>query len=145
MRSITAVIIDNETESIQKLKQFTADNQLIIEVISFAKNIKESIDTIKNFKPELVFVNASEENFENYNLFLELDFNLPKLVFMGNVKANAYKAMKLNAVDFILKPLDGNDFILAIYKVIKTIEMELIFQNQKVQQINTINSMYQSN
>lgn len=145
MRSITAVIIDNETESIQKLKQFTADNQLIIEVISFAKNIKESIDTIKNFKPELVFVNASEENFENYNLFLELDFNLPKLVFMGNDKANAYKAMKLNAVDFILKPLDGNDFILAIYKAIKAIEMELIFQNQKVQQINTINSMYQSN
>lgn len=145
MRSITAVIIENEIDSIQKLKQFSHENNLIIDVISFPNNIKESIEIIKNAKPELIFINSTEENFENYNLFLELDFNLPKMVFMSNELEFAYKAMKLNAVDFLLKPLSENDFIIAIYKAMKLIEMEQIFQNQKVQQINTINSLYQSN
>lgn len=145
MRSITAVIIENEIDSIQKLKQFSHENNLIIDVISFPNNIKESIEIIKDAKPELIFINSTEENFENYNLFLELDFNLPKMVFMSSELEFAYKAMKLNAVDFLLKPLNENDFIIAIYKAMKLIEMEQIFQNQKVQQINTINSLYQSN
>ena len=57
----------------------------------------------------------------------------------------AYKAIKLNAVDFLQKPLNVNDFIISIYKTLKMIEMEQVFQNQKIQQINTINSLYQSN
>lgn len=145
MRSITAVIIENEADSIQKLKQFSSENNLIIEVISFSLNIKEGFEIIKETKPELIFINSTEENFENYNLFLELDFNLPKMIFMSSELSFAYKALKLNTVDFLLKPLNENDFIIAIYKAMKLIEMEQIFQNQKVQQINSINSLYQSN
>lgn len=145
MRSITAVIIEDEIESIQKLKQFSLENNLIIEVIAFAVNIKESIEVIKEHKPELIFINTTEENLENFNLFLELDFNLPKLVFMSGEVEYAYKAIKLNAVDFLQKPLNVNDFIISIYKTLKMIEMEQVFQNQKIQQINTINSLYQSN
>lgn len=145
MRSITAVIIEDEIETIQKLKQFSLENNLIIEVIAFAVNIKESIEVIKEHKPELIFINTTEENLENFNLFLELDFNLPKLVFMSGEVEDAYKAIKLNAVDFLQKPLNVNDFIISIYKTLKMIEMEQVFQNQKIQQINTINSLYQSN
>jgi two-component system LytT family response regulator len=145
MRSITAVIIEDEIETIQKLKQFSLENNLIIEVIAFAVNIKESIEVIKEHKPELIFINTTEENLENFNLFLELDFNLPKLVFMSGEVEYAYKAIKLNAVDFLQKPLNVNDFIISIYKTLKMIEMEQVFQNQKIQQINTINSLYQSN
>jgi two-component system LytT family response regulator len=145
MRSITAVIIEDEIETIQKLKQFSLENNLIIEVIAFAVNIKESIEVIKEHKPELIFINTTEENLENFNLFLELDFNLPKLVFMSGEVEYAYKAIKLNAIDFLQKPLNVNDFIISIYKTLKMIEMEQVFQNQKIQQINTINSLYQSN
>jgi two-component system LytT family response regulator len=57
----------------------------------------------------------------------------------------AYEAFKCNAVDFLLKPLDFNNIIISIYKVLKTIEMEISFQNQKLQLIDSINSQHKNN
>jgi two-component system LytT family response regulator len=53
-----------------------------------------------------------------------LELSIPKLVFISANKEDAVKAFKQNAIDFILKPVDFNAIILAVYKVIKIQKME---------------------
>src|SRR5690606_32843256 len=57
-------------------------------------------------------------------------------------KEKAYEAFKEKAIDFILKPLQTNNIILSIYKVSNYVEMEMTFQNQKIKDLNSVNSLY---
>jgi two-component system LytT family response regulator len=75
----------------------------------------------------------------------QLEFSIPKLVFISARKDYAIKAFKHNAIDFLLKPIDFNAIIIAIYKVIKTREMERSYQNQKINNINILNTVSQTN
>jgi two-component system LytT family response regulator len=67
----------------------------------------------------------------------EIAFNIPKFIFISDDTSKAYRAFQLNAVDFLKKSLDFNEIIVSLYKVIKLIEMEISFQNQKVNQIKS--------
>lgn len=145
MRTVNAIVIENEVETAQILTKFGEDNSLIINIIDYIENIESGLELIKLHKPELIFLNANTENLSNIKQIADLDFNTPKFILMSEDSRKAYEAFKCNAVDFILKPLDFNTIIISIYKVIKTIEMEISFQNQKLQQIDTINAQHKNN
>ncbi|ESU27251.1 response regulator [Flavobacterium limnosediminis JC2902] len=145
MRIVNAFIIEHEPETSQILTRFGEDNSLIINTIGNAKNIDDGLELIKRHKPDLIFMNAVPENLNNLKKLNDLDFNTPKLILMSDDMQKAYEAFKCNAVDFILKPLDFSSILISIYKVIKTIEMEISFQNQKLQQIDSINSQHKNN
>jgi len=53
--------------------------------------------------------------------------------------------MKILPLKHLNNAIDFNAIILAVYKVIKRIEMELSYQNQKINGINILNSFNQSN
>lgn len=145
MKLVNAIVIENELESVQTLKRFADDNSLILNIIERAENLKSGIELIKLHKPELIFLNPTPENMADFKMVSDLEFHSPKFIFISGDEKDAYHAYKCNAVDFILKPLDFNAIIISIYKVIKTIEMEISFQNQKLQQINSINTLHQNN
>lgn len=69
----------------------------------------------------------------------KLPFNPPKLIFVSSNTAYSLKAFKFNAVDFILKPIEFSTLLISIYKSIKLIEMERIFQMQKISTSNSVN------
>lgn len=145
MRIVNAIVIENESGTAQILNKFGEDNSLILNIIETVEDVTHSLELIKLHKPELIFLHASSENLKNLKQITDLDFNTPKFIFMSDEPQKAYDAFKCNAVDFLLKPLDFNTIIISIYKVIKTIEMEISFQNQKLQQIDSINSKHRNN
>ncbi|WP_291136185.1 LytR/AlgR family response regulator transcription factor [Flavobacterium sp. UBA7663] len=138
MRLIKAIVVDSNTDVINQLSKFADENAIIIDVCGFCDNLKQSISFIKEHKPELIFLQPTADNLASFSLLKELDFNIPKFIFISDDLTNAYDAYKHNAVDFQKKPLDFNELIISIYKVIKLIEMEISFQNQKVNQIKSL-------
>lgn len=138
MRLIKALVIDNNSEIISQLSKFADENSVIIDICGFSDNFKDAIELIKEHKPELIFLDPTEDNLSSFDLIKELDFNIPKFVFISSDESKAYKAYQYNAVDFQKKPLDFNELIISIYKVIKLIEMEISFQNQKVSQMKGV-------
>ncbi|MBQ0788268.1 MAG: response regulator transcription factor [Oceanihabitans sp.] len=142
MRLIKAIIIDDDVKTIASLSQFAVENYLIISIVGSAENIKSGLDLIKTHKPELIFFNPTEKNLSDINYINELAFHKPKLVFVSSEKEKAFEAFKHEAIDFLLKPLPSNDIILSIYKVSNFIEMEMTFQNQKIKDLNSLNSLY---
>jgi len=145
MTAINAVIISHEKETLMILKKFAEENYMIVQIVGAAPCIKDGIVLIKSKKPDAIFLNIELEDDSFFEMLEQLEFSIPKLVFISTHKEYAIKAFKHNAVDFLLKPIDFNSIIIAIYKVIKRIEMERAFQNQKINNINTLNPVNQTN
>ena len=145
MTSVTAVIITEEKDTLFIFKKFEEENSVIIKISGEGFSIIDGINIIKAKKPEVVFLDIRLENDLFFEMLEQLDFSIPKLVFISVQENYAVKAFQHNAVDFILKPIDFNAIILAVYKVIKRIEMERYYQQKKIENIKNLNSFNPSN
>lgn len=144
MTPINAVIITEEKDSLLILKKFEEENFMIIKIIGDATSVIDGINAVKLTKPDVIFLDITLKDNTFFEMLEQLEFSVPKLVFISANENYAVKAFKHNAIDFILKPIDFNAIILAVYKVIKRIEMEHSYQNQKINDINILNSFNQN-
>lgn len=145
MKQLTAVIVNDDYETTQILNSFVEDNHMILKIVGHASSVEKSLDIIKLHKPNVIFIDISSKNESLLDNMSDLDFNLPKFIFISSNAHYALKAFKINAIDFLVKPLNFNDIILSVYKAIKQIEMEFCFQQHKVSQVNAMTTMYQNN
>ncbi|WP_339919645.1 LytTR family DNA-binding domain-containing protein [uncultured Flavobacterium sp.] len=145
MTPINAIIITEEKDTLTILKKFEEENFMIIKIIGDAISGIDGIDIIKLTKPDVIFLDIIFKEDTFFEMLEQLEFSFPKLVFISANENYAVKAFKHNAIDFILKPIDFNAIILAVYKVIKIREMERSYQNQKINDINTLNSFNRPN
>lgn len=145
MTPINAIIISEEKDTLTILKNFEEENFMIMKIIGDAFSVIDAIDLIKLKKPDVVFLDIVLKDDIFFEMLEQLEFSIPKLVFISANENYAVKAFKHNAIDFILKPIDFNAIILAAYKVIRRTEMERSYQNQKINNINILNSINQHN
>lgn len=140
MTPINAIIISEEKDTLTTLKKFEEENFMIIKIIGNTDSLIKGTALIKANKPDVIFLEMQFKDDLFFEILEQLEFSIPKLVFISAQENYSVKAFKHNAIDFILKPLDFNAIILAVYKVIKRIEMERSYQNQKINNINILNS-----
>jgi two-component system LytT family response regulator len=145
MTPINAIIISEEKDTLTILKNFEEENFMIMKIVGDAFSIIDAIEIIKLKKPDVVFLDIVLKDDVFFEMLEQLEFSIPKLVFISANENYAVKAFKHNAIDFILKPIDFNAIILAAYKVIRRTEMERSYQNQKINNINILNSINQHN
>jgi two-component system, LytTR family, response regulator len=112
---IQAIIIDDEKHCIitlQHLLKKFAD----IEVVATTQNSAEAKDLIELHKPQLVFLDIEMpalNGFDVLNLFDHIPF---KVVFTTAYDQYALKALRLNALDYLLKPVAKEDIEQVIIK-----------------------------
>jgi two-component system LytT family response regulator len=145
MTPLNAIIMSEEKDTLLILKKFEEENFIIMKIIGDANSITDGIAIIKSKEPDVIFLDFLFKDDLFFEMLEQLDFSIPKLVYISAQEDYAVQAFKHNAIDFILKPIDFNALILAVYKVIKRIEMERSYQNQKINNINLLNSFNQSN
>ena len=142
MKVLKAIIIENDLASIRSLQQFEKENSVLFSIITILPDISEVTSLINDTKPDVLFI--SKENHEYTPQTLEgLTVRKPKLLFASVDKSKAFEAFANNAIDFLLKPLTTNSLIISIYKTIKYLEMETVYQDHLLGKIETINSMHQ--
>jgi two-component system LytT family response regulator len=140
MRLLKSIVIDSNSDVVVQLSKFAEENSVILEICGFSSSLSEAMPLIRAHKPELIFLDPTAVNLSEFHFIKQLDFNIPKFIFISTDIGKAYDAFRFSAADFQLKPLDFNELIVSLYKVIKFIEMELSFQNQKVNQIKSYGS-----
>lgn len=145
MIPINAIVISEQKETFLILKKFEEENSMIMKIIGDSKCVKDAAVLIKEKKPDVILLDIVLENNLFFEMLEQLEFSIPKLVFISSHKEYAIKAFKHDAVDFLLKPIDFNAIIIAIYKVIKRREMERSYQNQKINNISILNTANQTN
>jgi two-component system LytT family response regulator len=145
MTPINAIIISEQKETFLILKKFEEENSMIMKMIGDTNCVNEAAVLIKEKKPDVILLDIVLENNLFFEMLEQLEFSIPKLVFISAHKDYAIKAFKHDAIDFLLKPIDFNALIIAVYKVIKRRAMERAYQNQKINNINILNSANQTN
>jgi two-component system LytT family response regulator len=111
---IRCLIIDDDPfirELLQdKLDQYFPD----IKVLSTASSGEEGLQKIKDLKPELIFLDVEMADMTGFEMLSQLaDINF-QTIFITSYSHYAIKAIRFNALDYLLKPLDLGELKKAI-------------------------------
>lgn len=115
---LRVILIDDETEACDNLTNIIAAYiQTPIEIIGVFHNTEDADEGIRRLKPDAIFIDIEMPG-ENAFQYLErlpvIDF---EVVFVTAYDEYAVRAFKINALDYILKPISIEEVRLAVEKV----------------------------
>lgn len=123
---IKAILVDDEKyirdDVKNKLKQLF-NNQ--ITVVGEAESVKSAISLIIEQKPDLLFLDIQLQDGTSFDILNQLDNKNFDIVFITGYDNHAIKAIKVGALDYILKPIDEEEFKDAVDKAIDNTRREL--------------------
>jgi len=112
---IKAIIIDDERlarTELKKLLQEFSD----ISVIDEAANADEGVEKVETQNPDLIFLDIQMPGKTGFDLLGELD-KAPHVIFTTAYDEYALKAFEVNALDYLLKPIEPKRLSDAIQKL----------------------------
>lgn len=114
-----AIIIDDENRARISLEIMIKEFCPTIEIIASCENLTEGVKAINKLKPNIVFLDIEMPNFNGLDIDKFFDMNDIdfELVFTTAYQEYALKAFKLNAFDYLLKPINPEDLINTIERI----------------------------
>lgn len=134
-----AIIIDDERLARSELKKLLEDFS-DIEVIDEAANAKEGIEKIEAQSPDLIFLDIQMPGKTGLDMLSEL-VHPPKVIFTTAYDEYALRAFEVNALDYIMKPIDPKRLNDAIHKLKQEEQQE----NGQEEAVNTNRSLLSEN
>ncbi len=115
MKTFKTILVEDERLAREELKSLLKD-YLEIDIIGEAKNGEEGIALIKEQKPDLVFLDINMPGMNGFEMLKHLE-EIPRVIFVTAYDEYALKAFEVNALDYILKPVDPERLREAIQKL----------------------------
>ncbi|MDP4619203.1 MAG: response regulator [Sediminibacterium sp.] len=119
---ITAIIIDDERLARNELKKLL-EQHTEIQIIDEASGVDEGVEKIELARPDLIFLDIQMPGKTGFDLLGELEKS-PKVIFTTAFDEFALKAFEVNALDYLLKPIDLNRLSDAIQKLQTELTLE---------------------
>ncbi|MDB4315559.1 LytTR family DNA-binding domain-containing protein [Cyclobacteriaceae bacterium] len=111
-----AIIIDDERLARKELNSLL-ENYPEIEIVDQAVNADEALEKIIQLDPDLIFLDIQMPGKTGFELLEELE-KVPKVIFTTAYDEFAIKAFDVNALDYLLKPIQEERLKDAITKVL---------------------------
>ena len=99
-----AVIVDDERLARKELRRLLEEHEEI-EIIGECSNGMEAIEFINANKPDLVFMDIEMPELNGFEVIEQID-KTPAIVFVTAYNDYALKAFEVNALDYVVKPVD---------------------------------------
>ena len=112
--SLRTIIIDDEPNAITNIRLIARDYCPKVEVIGEANNILDGMKLIKKERPDLLFLDVEMPNGSGFDLLEAIDLHDTHVIFITAYSEYAIQALRSKAVDYILKPVDIDEFVAAI-------------------------------
>ncbi len=116
---ITALIVDDEIpaqESLSKLLQRFCKN---VEIIGIASSVDEAVELCLEKRPQLLFLDIQMPSGSGFDILEKTTFIEKQVIFTTAYSNHAIEAIKANAVDYLLKPIEIQELVKAVEKAIK--------------------------
>ena len=110
-----AIIIDDERLARAELKKLLQEFPEV-EIIDEAANAEEGISKIENLNPDLIFLDIQMPGKTGFDMLSELE-RAPHVIFTTAYDEYALKAFEVNALDYLLKPVEPKRLADAIQKL----------------------------
>lgn len=119
---LKAVIIEDEPIFQEILKKAIANTKLDIKIAAICNSKREAKKLLPEVLPQLVFLDVELADGRGVDLLNELDNTDFEIIFTTSHDKYAINAIKNNAADYLLKPINEKELKRAIEKVIIRIE-----------------------
>ncbi len=114
---LRTIIIDDEPDAVNFIHSIIKEYCPALEVIGKANNAMDGIAVIRENRPDLVLLDVEMPHGSGFDLLAQFPDKTFDVIFITAFNHYAIKAIKFSAVDYILKPININEFIVAIEKV----------------------------
>ena len=105
--SVRALVVDDEQLAREELC-FLLESVPEVEVVGQAQNGLEAVALVERLVPELLFLDIQMPGLDGFQVVRELmgRDDVPRFIFVTAYDRYAIKAFEVNAVDYLLKPVD---------------------------------------
>lgn len=114
---IKAILIDDEVHCLDTLSILISDFCSGVEIMERCMSAKQGLAAIQRHDPALVFLDIEMPSMNGFEL-LEHFRTIPfAVIFTTSYDQYAIKAIRFSALDYLLKPIDPKELIVAVNKV----------------------------
>lgn len=110
-----ALIVDDEPLARRELRRLLAAHTSI-EIVGEASDIDEARERIESLAPEVVFLDIQMPGGTGFELLAQLDC-VPRIIFTTAYDRYAVNAFEVNALDYLLKPIEPERLVAALHKL----------------------------
>lgn len=126
---LKVILIDDERLARCELKRMLEDFP-DVEVIGEAANATEGIEKIEALNPDLIFLDIQMPGKTGFEMLTELE-KAPYVIFVTAYDEYAIKAFDVNALDYLMKPVEPKRLAEALLKVKQKDEEERLSYNNR--------------
>ena len=114
---LRTIIVDDEKDA--RINTLNIVNSVCknLKVVATAENVKDGVQKIKEFNPDLVLLDVDMPDGSGFDLLSNFPKKTFDVIFITAFNHYAIKAIKFSAVDYILKPINIKELIEAVRKV----------------------------
>lgn len=113
--AIRCLAIDDEPLALKQIGLYIKKTP-VLELVALCNNAIDALDFISSGKVSLVFVDISMPDLNGLDFVRSLN-EKPFIIFTTAFSEYAVEGFKVDAVDYLLKPIGYTDFLIAVNKV----------------------------
>ena len=128
---LKTIIVDDEALARRGLK-LRLSGRDDVEVIAEARNGREALDLIREYEPDLVFLDIQMPGMDGFDVLRELSAeDMPAIVFVTAFNDYAIKAFEANALDYLLKPIEDSRLSEALDRVTENLDQRQALKHKE--------------
>lgn len=126
---LKVVLIDDERLARSELRRMLEEFS-DVEIIGEAANAAEGIEKVESLNPDLIFLDIQMPDKSGFDMLSQLD-KAPHVIFVTAYDEYALKAFDVNALDYLMKPVEPQRLAEALLKVRQKNEEEILSYNNR--------------
>jgi two-component system, LytTR family, response regulator len=121
---MNVVLIDDEASARNAISSLIHIHFPWIQILATAANIEDGYEAIIKFKPDLLLLDIELPDGTGFDLLQKVKHIPIKVIFITGHDEYALDAIKVSALDYVLKPIDSDEFRQALVKAGEIINHE---------------------
>ncbi len=129
---INCITIDDEPYALKQISDYVRKTPFL-NLIAECKNAFDALNSIADLKPDLIFVDINMPEMSGMELVKSLPTDI-MIIFTTAYSEYAVDSYKVNAVDYLLKPIGYNDFLRSANKA------QVVWNKNKQENLKSLES-----
>jgi len=111
---IKSLIIDDNPFIIDLLSDYLQQSHPEVVVLDTATTGREALERIKSLQPDLIFLDVEMPDMTGFDVLSHIDAINFQTIFITSHSHYAIKAIRFNALDYLVKPIDAKELAQAL-------------------------------
>lgn len=139
---VRTIIIDDEANAREDIRQHIEDHfKHDIVVVTECDSVLSGLEAIEKYKPDLLLLDINLSPGTGFDLIEQSTYKGYEVVFITAYDHHAIKAIKVGALDYVLKPVDAGELKEAVSNALKRLMQEVPIE-KNLEELVKVSSEY---